>query len=136
MVTLGSKEGFANLAMAITSPGDVALVPNPSYPIHGYGFIIAGGTLRHIPLEAEANLMVELERAVLHSVPSPLALVLNSPSNPTAQVVTKDFYKEVVKFCLKNEIYILSDLAYAEIFFEEIPPPSILEVPGAKRHCC
>ena len=110
MVTLGSKEGFANLAMAITSPGDVALVPNPSYPIHAYGFIIAGSTLRHIPLEAEANLMVELERTVLHSVPSPLALVMNPPPNPTAQVVTKDFYKEVVKFCLKNEIYILSTL--------------------------
>ena len=132
MVTLGSKEGFANLAMAITSPGDVALVPNPSYPIHAYGFIIAGGTIRHILVGPKATLSVELKRAVLHSVPPPLALVLNFPSNPTAQVVTKEFYKEVVQFCLKTVIYILSDLAYAEIFFDEIPPPSILKIPEEK----
>jgi alanine-synthesizing transaminase len=132
IVTLGSKEGFANLAMAITSPGDVALVPNPSYPIHAYGFIIAGGALRHLPVGPNINLMVELERAVAHTVPPPLALVLNFPSNPTAQVVGLGFYRDVVEFCRKHGIYILSDLAYAEIFFEDEPPPSILQVPGAR----
>ena len=133
IVTLGSKEGFANLAMAITSPGDVALVPNPSYPIHAYGFIIAGGALRHMPVGPNIDLMVELERAVAHSVPKPLALVLNFPSNPTAQMVGLDFYRDVVEFCRKEGIYILSDLAYAEIYFEDIPPPSILQVPGARE---
>ena len=132
IVTLGSKEGFANLAMAITSPGDVVLVPNPSYPIHAYGFIIAGGALRHIPVGLNIDLREHLERAVKHSVPPPLALVLNFPSNPTAQVVGLNFYKEVVEFCKEHGIYILSDLAYAEIYFDGEPPPSILEVPGAK----
>jgi alanine-synthesizing transaminase len=132
IVTLGSKEGFANLAMAITSPGDVVLVPNPSYPIHAYGFIIAGGALRHMPVGPNVDLRSELERAVRHSVPPPLALVLNFPSNPTAQVVELNFYKEVVDFCKEHGIYILSDLAYAEVYFDEEPPPSIFEVPGAK----
>jgi len=132
IVTLGSKEGFANLAMAITSPGDIVLVPNPSYPIHAYGFIIAGGALRHIPVGFNIDLRKDLERAVLHSVPPPLALVLNFPSNPTAQVVDLNFYREVVEFCSEHEIYILSDLAYAEIYFDGEPPPSILQVPGAK----
>jgi len=132
IVTLGSKEGFANLAMAITSPGDIVLVPNPSYPIHAYGFIIAGGALRHIPVGSNIDLRKDLERAVLHSVPPPLALVLNFPSNPTAQVVDLNFYREVVEFCSEHEIYILSDLAYAEIYFDGEPPPSILQVPGAK----
>jgi alanine-synthesizing transaminase len=132
IVTLGSKEGFANLAMAITSPGDVVLVPNPSYPIHAYGFIIAGGALRHMPVGPNVDLRSELERAVRHSVPQPLALVLNFPSNPTAQVVGLNFYKEVVDFCKEHGIYILSDLAYAEVYFDGEPPPSIFEVPGAK----
>lgn len=132
IVTLGSKEGFANLAMAITSPGDVVLVPNPSYPIHAYGFIIAGGALRHLPVGPNIDMMVELERAVAHSVPPPLALVLNFPSNPTAQVVGLDFYQNVVDFCREHGIYILSDLAYAEIYFDDEPPPSILQIPGAR----
>ncbi len=132
IVTLGSKEGFANLAMAMTSPGDVVLVPNPSYPIHAYGFIIAGGTLRHLPVGPEFDLMAEIDRAVRFSVPSPLALVLNFPSNPTAQVVDLDFYREIVAYCRKHEIYVLSDLAYAEIYFDDVPPPSILQVDGAK----
>jgi len=132
IVTLGSKEGFANLAMAITSPGDIVLVPNPSYPIHAYGFIIAGGALRHIPVGLNIDLRKELERSVKHSVPPPLALVLNFPSNPTAQVVDLNFYKEVVEFCSEHGIYILSDLAYAEIYFDGEPPPSILQVHGAK----
>ena len=132
IVTLGSKEGFANLAMAITSPGDVVLVPNPSYPIHAYGFIIAGGALRHMPVGPGVDLMGELERAVKHCVPSPLALVLSFPSNPTAQVVDLDFYAQVVDFCRHHRIWILSDLAYAEIYFDCPPPPSIFQVPGAK----
>ncbi len=132
IVTLGSKEGFANLAMAITSPGDIVLVPNPSYPIHAYGFIIAGGGLRHIPVGPNIDLMSELERAVKHSSPSPLALVLNFPSNPTAQMVNLEFYEKVVAFCREHKIYILSDLAYAEIYFDGEPPPSILQVPGAR----
>ena len=133
IVTLGSKEGFANLAMAITSPGDVALVPNPSYPIHAYGFIIAGGALRHLPVGPNVDFMVELERAVANSVPSPLALVLNFPSNPTAQIMDLDLYKDVVMFCRQHSIYILSDLAYAEIYFNGEPPPSILEIPEARE---
>lgn len=132
IVTLGSKEGFANLAMAITSPGDIVLVPNPSYPIHAYGFIIAGGGLRHMPVGPNIDLLGELERAVKHCVPPPLALVLNFPSNPTAQVVNLEFYEKVVAFCREHQIYILSDLAYAEIFFDVEPPPSILQIPGAK----
>ncbi len=133
IVTLGSKEGFANLAMAITSPGDSVLVPNPSYPIHAYGFIIAGAALSHLPVVPGIELIAELERAVKHSVPSPLALVLNFPSNPTTQVVDLDFYGEVVEFCRHHHIYVLSDLAYAEIYLDGNPPPSILEVPGARE---
>ncbi len=132
IATLGSKEGFANLAMAITTPGDVVLVPNPSYPVHAYGFIIAGAAVRHLPVGPGIDLLGELERAVKHSVPSPLALVLNFPSNPTAQVVDLDLYAEVVAFCRHHHLYILSDLAYAEIYFDGNPPPSILQVPGAR----
>ena len=133
IVTLGSKEGFANLAMAITSPGDNVLVPNPSYPIHAYGFIIAGASVSHLPVMSGSGLIAELERAVKHSVPPPLALVLNFPSNPTTQVVDLDFYGEVVEFCRHHQIYVLSDLAYAEIYLDGNPPPSILEVPGARE---
>lgn len=132
IVTLGSKEGLANLASAITSPGDVILVPNPSYPIHPFGFIIAGAAVRSIPVTADENFMEALERAVIHSVPKPTAVVLNYPNNPTAELVDLDFYAEVVAFCRSHEIYILSDLAYAEIYFDGNPPPSILQVPGAK----
>jgi len=132
IVTLGSKEGLANLASAITSPGDVILVPNPSYPIHPFGFIIAGAAVRSIPVTADENFMEALERVVIHSVPKPTAVVLNYPNNPTAELVDLDFYAEVVAFCRSHEIYILSDLAYAEIYFDGNPPPSILQVPGAK----
>ncbi|MBL8674552.1 MAG: LL-diaminopimelate aminotransferase [Rhodospirillales bacterium] len=135
VVTIGSKEGLANLAQAITSPGDVILVPNPSYPIHPYGFIIAGGSIGHIPVPGLTTIeefMPALERAVRHSVPKPLALVLNYPSNPTAQVVDLDFYRPIVEYCRKHGIWILSDLAYAEIYFDDRPPPSILQVPGAR----
>ena len=132
IVTLGSKEGLANLAQAITSPGDTILVPNPSYPIHPFGFIIAGAAIRHMPVGTGEDFMEHLARSVRHSVPRPVALVLNYPANPTAHVVDRAFYEAVVDFCRREEIWILSDLAYAEIYFDGNPPPSILEVPGAK----
>ena len=131
VVTLGSKEGLANLAQAITAPGDVILSPNPSYPIHPYGFIIAGAAIRHIAVRPGYDFMDELERGTAHSVPSPSALVINFPSNPTAQVVDLDFYEQVVDFARAHGIYILSDLAYSEIYFDQ-PPPSILQVKGAR----
>ena len=137
IATLGSKEGLANLAMAITAPGDVMLVPNPSYPIHPYGFMIAGGTLRHVPALHEGRFDPEqylraLDRAVLHSVPKPVALVVSFPSNPTAQVCDLDFYAELIAFAKKHHLWVLSDLAYAEIYFDGNPPPSILQIPGAR----
>ncbi len=132
VATIGSKEGLANLSSAITTPGDVILVPNPSYPIHQFGFIIAGAAARNIPVEPGAEFMAALERAVQHSVPKPTALVLNYPNNPTAYLANLDFYGQVVDFCRFHGIYILSDLAYAEIYFDVDPPPSILQIPGAR----
>ena len=131
IVTLGSKEGLANLSAAITTPGDVILVPNPSYPIHQFGFIIAGAAVRSIPVEPEEELIAALKRAVQHSVPKPTAVVLNYPNNPTARTVGLDFYEEVVDFCLYHKIYVLSDLAYAEIYYDVPPPPSILQIKRA-----
>ncbi|MGE4218677.1 MAG: LL-diaminopimelate aminotransferase [Alphaproteobacteria bacterium] len=138
IATLGSKEGIANLAQAITSPGDIVLSPNPSYPIHAFGFIIAGGAVRHLPAYAEgaekqAEFLASLQRAVDHSIPKPLAVVINFPSNPTAETVGLDFYQAVVDFCRFHGIYILSDLAYAEIYFDGVPPPSILQIPAARE---
>ncbi len=130
VVTLGSKEGFANMAQAITAPGDVILVPNPTYPIHEFGFIMSGGVIRHLPARTDSQFMISLDKAVRHSVPKPSALVLNYPANPTAVVADRDFYREIVAFAKKHELIVLSDLAYAEIYFEGEPPPSILEVPG------
>jgi alanine-synthesizing transaminase len=135
IVTLGSKEGLANLAAAITSPGDILLVPNPSYPIHPFGFIIAGGSVRHVPVTPDKEFLAALERAVKHSVPKPVALVISYPSNPTALVATLDFYGQVVDFCRFHGIYLLSDLAYSEIYFDGVPPPSVLQIPGAKDVC-
>ena len=132
IVTLGSKEGLANLAQAITAPGDIVLVPNPCYPIHAFGFIMAGASVRHVPVGPEFDFLGELKKAVQHSVPAPLAIVLNFPANPTAQTVDLDFYGEIVAFCRRHDIIVLSDLAYAEIYFDDKPPPSILEVPGAR----
>ncbi len=131
VATLGSKEGFANMAQAITAPGDVILVPNPTYPIHEFGFIMSGGVIRHLPASTNSAFMLSLDRAVKHSVPKPSALVLNYPANPTAVVANLDFYREVVAFAKKHDLIVLSDLAYAEIYFEGEPPPSILQVPGA-----
>nr|HIL76422.1 LL-diaminopimelate aminotransferase [Rhodospirillales bacterium] len=132
IVTLGSKEGLANLASAITSPGDVILVPNPSYPIHMFGFIIAGAALRNVPVVPDDDYLKALEVAVIHSVPKPTALVLNYPNNPTAITTDLDFYGRIVDFCKFHGIYILSDLAYSEVYFNGKPPPSILEIPGAR----
>ena len=132
IVSLGSKEGLANLAQAITAPGDIVLVPNPCYPIHAFGFIMAGASVRHVPVGPEFDFMAELKKAVQHSIPAPLAIVLNFPANPTAQTVDLDFYGEIVDYCRQQNIIILSDIAYAEIYFDGKPPPSILEVPGAR----
>jgi alanine-synthesizing transaminase len=131
VATLGSKEGFANVAQAITSPGDVVLVPNPSYPIHAFGFLMAGGVVRSVPAEPTPQLFDALERAIVHSIPKPIAMIACYPSNPTAYVASLDFYKDLVAFAKKHEIFILSDLAYAELYFDGNPPPSVLQVPGA-----
>jgi alanine-synthesizing transaminase len=131
VATLGSKEGFANVAQAITAPGDVVLVPDPSYPIHAFGFLMAGGVIRSVPSEPTPDFFVTLERAIDHSIPKPLAVVVCYPSNPTAYVADLDFYKDLVPFAKKHGIFILSDLAYAEVYFDDHPPPSVLQVPGA-----
>jgi alanine-synthesizing transaminase len=131
VATLGSKEGLANLAQAITSPGDTILVPNPSYPIHQFGFIIAGASVRSIPHAPDEEFLRALDRAVRHSVPKPTALIVNFPSNPTALLADLDFYREIVAFARANGLWVISDLAYAEIYFGNRKPPSILEVPGA-----
>jgi len=131
VATLGSKEGFANMAQAITAPGDVVLVPNPTYPIHAFGFIMSGGVIRSLPATPDDKFLDALDRAVRHSIPKPLAAILNYPANPTACTADLDFYRDVVAFARKHEIYILSDLAYAEIYFDGVPPPSVLQVPGA-----
>lgn len=131
VATLGSKEGFANMAQAITAPGDVVLVPNPSYPIHAFGFLLAGGVIRSVPSAPTPDYFSALERAMIHSIPKPIAVVVCYPSNPTAEVASLDFYKDLVAFAKKHEIFVLSDLAYAEVFFDDDPPPSVLQVPGA-----
>jgi alanine-synthesizing transaminase len=131
VATLGSKEGFANVAQAIIAPGDVVLVPNPSYPIHAFGFLMAGGVIRSVPSEPTPDLFAALERAIIHSIPKPIALVVCYPANPTAYVASLDFYRDLVPFAKKHGIFILSDLAYAEVFFDGNPPPSVLQVPGA-----
>jgi len=132
IVTLGSKEGLANLASALSAPGDIMLVPNPSYPIHPFGFIVASASVRNIPITPDQSFFDALERAVKHSVPKPTALILNYPNNPTAALASLPFYEQVVDFCKFHNIWILSDLAYAEIYFNDDPPPSVLQVDGAK----
>ncbi|AHE57308.1 LL-diaminopimelate aminotransferase [Sphingomonas sanxanigenens] len=132
VVTLGSKEGLANLAQAITAPGDVVLAPNPSYPIHTFGFIIAGATIRSVPTTPDERYFEALDRAVKFTVPKPSVLVMGYPSNPTAEVVDLAFYERVVAFAKEHGLWVLSDLAYSEIYFDGVPTPSILQVPGAK----
>lgn len=131
VATLGSKEGFANVAQAITAPGDVVIVPDPSYPIHAFGFLMAGGVIRSVSSDPTPDFFVQVERAIRHSIPKPIAIVVCYPSNPTAFTASLDFYRDLVAFAKKHEIYILSDLAYAEVYFDNNPPPSVLQVPGA-----
>lgn len=131
VATLGSKEGFANMAQAITAPGDVIIVPNPTYPIHEFGFIIAGANTRHVKAGNGEEFLRAVEQAVKHSIPKPLAMILSYPSNPTAMVADLDFYKDAVALAKKLNLFILSDIAYAELYFDGNPPPSVLQVPGA-----
>ena len=133
IVTLGSKEGLANLAQAITAPGDVVLAPNPSYPIHTFGFIIAGAAIRSIPAAPGEDFFVRLERSLHYSVPRPKVLVVGYPSNPTAYVADLAFYERLVAFAREHELIVISDLAYAEIYFGDTPTPSILQVDGARE---
>ena len=134
IATLGSKEGFANLAQAITAPGDVVLVPNPAYPIHAFGFILAGAAIRHVPAQTPEEFLTRTSLAIKHSSPSPIAVVVNYPSNPTAQMVGLDFYREIVALAKRHTMWVLSDLAYADTYFDENnKPPSILQVEGARE---
>jgi alanine-synthesizing transaminase len=133
VVTLGSKEGLANLAQAITAPGDVVLAPNPSYPIHTFGFIIAGAAIRSIPAAPGPEYFDMIERAVRYTVPKPSVLVIGYPSNPTAYTADLAFYERVVALAREHGLWVISDLAYAEIYFDGAPTPSILQVPGAKE---
>ncbi|MBQ0771125.1 MAG: alanine-synthesizing transaminase [Parasphingorhabdus sp.] len=132
IVTLGSKEGLANLAQAITAPGDVVLAPNPSYPIHTFGFIIAGAAIRSIPAAPGPDFFTRLEYAMSYTVPKPSVLVMGYPSNPTAYVADLDFYQKVVDFAREHKLWVISDLAYAEIYFGDVPTPSMLQIEGAK----
>ncbi len=132
VVTIGSKEGLANLLQAITAPGDVIMVPNPSYPIHPYGSIIAGASVWHLPNVPGGDFFAQLRRAIKHCVPKPIALILNYPCNPTTEVVDLEFYEKAVAICKEHGIWIISDLAYCEVYFDGVPPPSILQVKGAK----
>ena len=133
IVTLGSKEGLANLAQAITAPGDVVLAPNPSYPIHQFGFIIAGAAIRSIPAAPGPDFFTRLEFAIRYTVPKPTVLVIGYPSNPTAYTADLAFYEKIVAFARANKLWVISDLAYAEIYFGDTPTPSILQVEGAKE---
>ena len=132
IVTIGSKEGLAHLALATLGPGDAVLVPNPAYPIHPYGFVIAGADIRHVPISPEVDFFCELEKAIKTSYPQPKMLVLNFPGNPTTQCVDVEFFEKVVKMAKEHDIWVVHDNAYAEIVFDGYKAPSILEVPGAK----
>ncbi len=132
VATLGSKEGFANLAQALTAPGDVIICPNPAYPIHAYGFIMAGGVIRHVPALTPEAYLSGVSRAVRHSAPPASVLIVSYPSNPTAQWVDLDFYKDAIALARKHDMLVLSDIAYSEIYFDNNPPPSILQVDGAR----
>ncbi|MDP5325134.1 MAG: alanine transaminase [Litorivicinaceae bacterium] len=133
IATIGSKEGLAHLAMATLGPGDAVLVPNPSYPIHPYGFVIAGADIRHVPLVPGGDFFAELERAIVNSWPRPKMLVLNFPANPTAMCVELEFFERVVAVAREHDIWVIQDLAYADIVFDGYVAPSILQVPGAKE---
>lgn len=132
VVTMGSKEGLASLATAITAPGDVVLAPNPSYPIHTFGFIIAGATIRAVPTTPDDAYFESLERAIAFTVPRPSVLVVNYPSNPTAETVDLAFYERLVAWARENKVWVISDLAYSELYYDGNPTVSILQVKGAK----
>ena len=132
IVTLGSKEGIAHLAMAVLGPGDAVLVPNPSYPVHPYGFVIADADVRHVPLAPGVDFFAELEKAIATSWPKPKVLVLNFPGNPTTQCVDLEFFEKVIAIAKENDIWVVQDLAYADIVFDGYKAPSILQVEGAK----
>ncbi|HEX7711169.1 MAG TPA: LL-diaminopimelate aminotransferase [Sphingomonadaceae bacterium] len=132
VVTMGSKEGLASMATAMTAPGDVVLAPNPSYPIHTFGFIIAGATIRSIPTTPDERYWASLERAMAFTVPRPSVLIVNYPSNPTAETVDLAFYQKLVDWAKENKVWILSDLAYSELYYDGNPTPSILQAKGAK----
>jgi alanine-synthesizing transaminase len=133
IVTIGSKEGLAHLALATVGPGDAVLVPNPAYPIHPYSIVIAGADVRHVPLRPDVDFFSELEKAIRTSYPTPKMLILNFPGNPTAQCVDREFFERIVAIAREREIWIVHDIAYAEIVFDGYKAPSILEVPGAKE---
>ena len=132
IVTIGSKEGLAHLALATVGPGDAVLVPNPSYPIHPYGFVIAGADIRHVPMTPDVDFFAELEKAIKDSWPKPKMLVLNFPGNPTTECVELEFFEKVVKIAREHKIWVVHDIAYAEIVFDGYTAPSILQIPGAK----
>ena len=132
IVTIGSKEGLAHLALATVDRGDAVLVPNPTYPIHPYGFVIAGADIRHVPLVPGRDFFADLDDAIKHSWPKPKMLVLNFPGNPTTQCVELDFFEKVVAVAKEHNIWVIHDLAYADIVFDGYVAPSILQVPGAK----
>lgn len=133
IVTIGSKEGLAHLALATMSTGDSVLVPNPAYPIHPYGFVIAGADIRHVPLVPGIDFFEELVKTISNSWPKPKMLVLNFPGNPTTQCVELDFFEKVVAIAKEHKIWVIHDLAYADIVFDGYVAPSILQVPGAKE---
>ena len=132
IVTLGSKEGIAHLAMAILGPGDAVLVPNPSYPVHPYGFVIADADVRHVPLIKDGNFFNELELAINNSWPKPKVMVVNFPGNPTTECVDLSFFEKLIAFAKEHKIWVVQDLAYADLVFDGYEVPSILQVPGAK----
>jgi alanine-synthesizing transaminase len=131
VVTMGSKEGLASLATAITAPGDVVLAPNPSYPIHTFGFIIAGATIRSVPTTPDERYWEALDRAMKFTVPRPSVLVVNYPSNPTSETVDLAFYERLVAWARDNKVWVVSDLAYSELYYDGNPTASILQVKGA-----
>jgi len=133
IVTIGSKEGLAHLALATLGPGDAVLVPNPAYPIHPYGVVIAGADIRHVPLVEDGDFFIELEKAIKDTWPKPKMLILNFPANPTAQCVDLAFFERVVEICREHRIWIVHDLAYADLVYDGYRAPSILEVPGARE---
>jgi alanine-synthesizing transaminase len=135
IVTIGSKEGLAHLAMATVGAGDTVLVPNPAYPIHPYGFIIAGAEIKYVPVGENIDFFEELRKAIKTSAQKPKMLLLSFPSNPTSQCVDLLFFEEVVEIARENDIYVIHDLAYADIVFDGYKAPSIMQVEGAKEHC-